>query len=803
MGKLADILERLRATSAPRRRLSLNTPGFAPALESSRLIASFLFIGTVAAIVLVSFVGVTNRTLPVLPNQIAPVRLVAAIPFTYESEQKTNALREQMNDRVPPVYRLNPEPLRLFELHFTELLRSLEKLPSLPPSERDVFLAAQVDAFNSRAPAESYRITPDDLAVLLTTGDAAARAATVEIAFTTLRLIHAQGIADSSYLGGARPSSGRLRLFQVLRPDGSLATRPIDSFDDALTFLRVNLAADEPDRDRSLALFRLFRNGVIPNLSFDRAATEASQREALRNLRPVTLSVERGQTIIEPDTRVTPEQFEMLEAHRRALAADSANAMDESLRLGGRILLVLAMVVASLLYIRLEDPETLHSNSRLALLALVVLANLALVRGTYALGGLTYFLSNTGAASLLPYIAPALIAPLIVALLINAGSAIFMALLIAIFTSVIWGGRLDLLVLTFLASMVAIYGVRRTRKRGRIVRAALTGGLTMATCILLLGLADRLPPFTILKQMLAGILTALASGILVVGLLPVLEHLFKRTTDITLLELTDFNHPLLRLMQLEAPGTYHHSLVVAQLAENAAAAIGANPLLARVCALFHDIGKTTKPDYFIENQREGINPHDVNNPSLSALILKAHVKDGIDLALKHKLPRPVLDVIQQHHGTTLIRYFYHRAVAGMRSPVDKKAPAPLPDLPAATPSTAPLPDLTPSLPGLEPAPVSQQTYRYDGPRPRFKESAIIHLADAIEAAARALPKVSPQHLAELIEQISRDRLNDHQLDEAPLTLAELADIKRSFAHTLLNMLHGRIAYPTADSPAKA
>jgi hypothetical protein len=820
MGKLSDFLDRLRAPSAPRRRLTLGTPSLVPALESSRLIASLLFIATVAAIVLVSFVGVTNRTLPVLPNQIAPVRLVAAVPFTYESEHKTRALREQMNDRVPPVYRLNPEPLRLFELHFSELLRALEKLPALAPSERDAFLAAQVDAFNARSLGEPYRVTTDDLAVLLTTGDSTARAATVEIAFNTLRLIHAQGVADSSYLGGERPSSGRLRLFQVLRPDGSLATRPIDSFDDALTFLRVNLAAEEPDRERALALFRLFRNGVIPNLSFDRVTTEASQREALRNLRPVTIAVERGQTIIEPDSRVTPEQFEMLEAHRNALATDSVNARDESLRLGGRVLLVLAMVVASLLYIRLEDPETLHSNSRLALLALVVLANLALVRATYALGGLNFFMSNTGAASLLPYVAPAVIAPLIVALLINAGSAIFMALLIAIFTSVIWGARLDLLVLTFLASMVAIYGVRRTRKRGRIVRAALVGGVTMATCILLLGLADRLPPFTVLKQMLAGILTALASGILVVGLLPVLEHLFKRTTDITLLELTDFNHPLLRLMQLEAPGTYHHSLVVAQLAENAAAAIGANPLLARVCALFHDIGKTTKPDYFIENQRDGLNPHDVNNPSLSALILKAHVKDGIDLALKHKLPRPVLDVIQQHHGTTLIRYFYHRAVSATKSTSAKPNPAlpaapplgtPSPSsapslafgtLPSVSSSASPLPDLTPSLPGLEPAPVSQQTYRYDGPRPRFKESAIIHLADAIEAAARSLPKVSPQHLAELIEQIARERLNDHQLDEAPLTLAELADIKKSFGHTLLNMLHGRVAYPTADSAPK-
>jgi putative nucleotidyltransferase with HDIG domain len=296
---------------------------------------------------------------------------------------------------------------------------------------------------------------------------------------------------------------------------------------------------------------------------------------------------------------------------------------------------------------------------------------------------------------------------------------------------------------------------------------------------------------TILKHMGAGILTGILTGIVVVGLLPVLEGLFKRTTDITLLELTDYNHPLLRLMQMEAPGTYHHSLVVAQLSENAASDIGANPLLARVCALFHDIGKTAKPEYFTENQHDGINPHDDNNPSLSALIIKSHVKDGVDLALKHKLPRAVLDVIQQHHGTTLIRYFYHRAVTDTRSPL---------------PFPSGLSSRNPFAPGLDPSPVSETTYRYDGPRPQFKESAIIHLADGVEAASRSLRKVTPQHLGEIIDQIFHDRIKDAQLDEAPLTLEEISKIKKSFTLTLLNMLHGRVAYPSAsetEQPAKA
>ena len=810
---LTALLARLRtalnaatpAKPAPkRRRKSPAAPGrgLAATLDSSRLVAVALFVATVAIIVLVSFVGVTNRTLPVLPNQIASVRIVASVPFSYESTEKTRAARDRLSERVPPVYRIDPEPLRRFEVHLADLIAALEPYSGLPPEQRNQLLREATAAYNARGP---YRALPEDVAILTTDGSAASRAQLLEIGLGILRAIHAQGISDPADLGNEtvlQTPAGRFNVFQVLRPDDSVVTRPVDTLEDALTYLRINLAAEEPDRRRAAALYRILREGVIANLQYDADSTRARRAEAVADLRPVKVFVELGQSIIEPDTRVTPEQFEMLEAHRRALASNST-PVDEAMRLSGRILLVLAMLAASLIYIRLEDPETLQSNSRLALLALVVIGNLALVRATYSLGSLDYFLEDTTTASLLPYIAPVLIAPLIVALLIDCGSAIFMALFISIFTSVIWGGRLDLLVLEFLAALVAIQGVNQTRRRNRILRAALMAGVTLCAGVLLLGFAEHLPLGAVLQQMIAGLFAALVCGVLVVGLLPFLENLFKRTTDITLLELTDYNHPLLRLMQMEAPGTYHHSLVVAQLAENAAAAIGANPLLARVCALFHDIGKTAKSHYFVENQSDGQNPHDDNNPSLSALIIKAHVKDGVDLALRHKLPRPVIDVIQQHHGTTLIRYFYHRARQALRQKADANAPLPpLLGISSEPPRPVPGPVLgggartTPPMPHGAPT-LPEQTYRYDGPRPRFKESAIIHLADGIEAAARSLPKISPQHLGELIEQIVRDRMNDGQLDESPLTFAELHTIQDSFAHTLLSMLHGRIAYPSA------
>jgi putative nucleotidyltransferase with HDIG domain len=236
-------------------------------------------------------------------------------------------------------------------------------------------------------------------------------------------------------------------------------------------------------------------------------------------------------------------------------------------------------------------------------------------------------------------------------------------------------------------------------------------------------------------------------------------------------------------MQLEAPGTYHHSLVVAQLSENAANAIGANPLLARVCALFHDVGKTLHPQYFGENQRDRVNPHTELPPAESARIIKQHVPDGVELAQKHRLPRAVIDVIQQHHGKTLVQYFYQRAIEESRPPFAK----------------------SPARKASDPAPVTvfpdEQVYRYEGPKPQFKESAIISLADGVEATSRSLSHTTAEAIQETINRIVDERIADGQLDEAPLTLVEITRIKNSFQFTLLNMLHARIAYPNAENPS--
>src|SRR5438874_1980259 len=268
-----------------------------------------------------------------------------------------------------------------------------------------------------------------------------------------------------------------------------------------------------------------------------------------------------------------------------------------------------------------------------------------------------------------------------------------------------------------------------------------------------------------------GILTATLVG----GALPMLEHLFGITTDISWLEASDLNHPLLRRMTIEAPGTYHHSLVVANLAEAAAEAVGANATLCRVCAYFHDVGKLVKPEYFTENMSFERNPHDDLAPTMSALIIIAHVKEGVDLALKHRLNQRIIDIIQEHHGTSLVRYFYQRA---LQQHEDALAGGKIMRLRE---------DDVPE--------VHEESFRYSGPKPQTKESAIVSLADAIESASRSVEKPTPQKIETLVSEIVEERISDRQLDECDLTLSELKTIAERFRFTLVSMLHSRIAYP--------
>jgi len=248
------------------------------------------------------------------------------------------------------------------------------------------------------------------------------------------------------------------------------------------------------------------------------------------------------------------------------------------------------------------------------------------------------------------------------------------------------------------------------------------------------------------------------------------ENIFKITTDIKLLELSDLSHPLLQSLAINAPGTYHHSLMLASLAQNAAEAVGANGLQLRVCAYFHDIGKLIKPGFFSENIQFAENPHDDLSPSMSTLVIVSHVKEGITLAKKYRLPQVIIEGIEQHQGTSLVSVFYHRAKTQQENETDGQSN------------------------------INDEDFRYEGPKPQNREMAILMLADSCEAASRSLEKPTPVRIANLISDIFGARLRDGQLDECNLTLRELDTVKKSFVFSLTNMLHGRIAYPKEEKP---
>ena len=308
-----------------------------------------------------------------------------------------------------------------------------------------------------------------------------------------------------------------------------------------------------------------------------------------------------------------------------------------------------------------------------------------------------------------------------------------------------------------LAALLA-KGVRR---RSVIIRTGLIIGISQVITLFLIEQFTIHNPANYMTLFLNGI----ACGLLATGILPVFEYLFKTVTNISLLELADFNHPLLQRMIIEAPGTYHHSLIVGNLSEAACKAVGANSLLARIGAYYHDIGKLTKPDYFSENQTENESRHDNLAPGMSKLIIMSHVKEGVELAKKYHLNSSIINFIEQHHGDSLVYYFYRRALENLE--VNEE--------------------------------VEEEGFRYPGPKPETKETAIVLLSDSVEAAARSLKDPNPQKIEELVHKIINNKFIDGQLDECDLTLKEIEKISAVFIRILTGIYHGRITYPEKSS----
>jgi len=475
------------------------------------------------------------------------------------------------------------------------------------------------------------------------------------------------------------------------------------------------------------------------NLDYNEQETKNRRLQAVSGIEPVRVIVKKGQIIIRHGEVVTPEHIIALE--ELGLQKGQGNYV----RIAGIACLVAVLFITLTIYLAKYTPHVYLENNRLILLGLILVSILLFNK-------FIHYYSE--------FLAPVATGALLVAILLDTRLGLFIACLLGLSAGVIAENDFRVAVVAMVGGTIGVFSVSKTLEGYSLTRTGFIISLVNFVLILALGLVSQTPGETVLRQGLAGVVNGIGAAILTIGCLPYLENTFKITTAAKLLELAKPNQPLLQKMLVEAPGTYHHSIVVGNLAEAAADLIGADPVVVRVGAYYHDIGKIKRPYFFSENQLGGENPHDKIAPGLSTLIVTSHIRDGVELAVEHRLPEVILDIIKQHHGTMLVSFFYKRAVDTEHGEC-----------------------------------VNEEDFRYEGPNPRTKEAALVMLADCIEATVRSLSKPTVNRIEATVRKLIRERLHEGQLDECGLTLKDLNTIGDVFIRVLTGIFHSRIEYP--------
>ncbi|MFO1462487.1 MAG: HDIG domain-containing protein [bacterium] len=514
-------------------------------------------------------------------------------------------------------------------------------------------------------------------------------------------------------------------------------------------------------------VFEIASRLVRPNLSYDSVETELRRARAMGNVRNVIIKVQAGESIVRSGDRYEPHHLVILEGIRKQKTETSFVTKFLGTALFVSILLLITYAFSKR-FIRKFNP----SREDLYFLGGVLILLLLSVRIAAGLSSaFRDLLPFDVSVQALYYAIPVAAGAMLTRYILNSEISLVFAIVASALTGMFLEGDLDLSIYYLISSIVAASAIAHVERRSAILRAGVMVGAVNAAVVLAIKLVTVVSITNVLNlpnifmNLGLAFLGGLLAAVFVMVLAPIAEMLFDYVTDIKLLELGNLNHPLLKEMIVKAPGTYHHSQLVAVLAEAAAAEIGANPLLARVGSYFHDVGKMRKPSYFIENQQGGENRHDKLAPSMSALIIASHVKDGLELAREYKLPRRISDFIPQHQGTKLITYFYNKA--------NEQAQA------AGTT-------------------VDEKDYRYPGPRPQTREAGIILLADGVEAAVRSIPEKTPAKIQAMVQKIVNKNFTEAQLDECDMTLKDLHQIAESFVRVLVGIYHQRIEYPDVE-----
>jgi cyclic-di-AMP phosphodiesterase PgpH len=674
----------------------------------------------ILVLVLTAILGastLTQETLQLQVGDLAPRDIVAQRALDFESQVRTADAREAARAAVQPQY------------DFT--------------TDKAIAIAAEQQlAFDNKTrpidTAFETKLTPAERSSLLTTS--------VPTLSTDAR---------NTLLGldAARWAEVRAEAARVL--DATLRTELRDTeVAEARTRLAGRLAGGLNEAERMLAA-ELISPLVKPNSSFSEDQTNEARNGAAAAVKPVRVQVRQGQVIARAGEPLAATDIEMIDA--LGMSRSSADVTS----LAGWFLLAVLVVGMLLAWIWRFRSTLWHRDNVLVLIGLLLV-------------GATLALKMTADRSILQFFVPTAAIGMLLAILLDASVATIVIAVIAIIGGAVTGNSLEFTAYTFLGGMAGIVAVRKGDRLQVFVQAAIAIFVVNALVVSVFSLLGTRDLRGVLELWLASAASAVGSSVAAVGTFAVLGSVFGIMTVFQLLEMANPSQPLLRRLLVETPGTYHHSLMVGNLAERAAEAIGADSLVTRVAAYYHDVGKLANPLGFIENQAGGENIHDQLDPAQSAQILKQHVADGIDIAYAAKVPKALIAYIPQHHGTAIMSYFYARA--------KERAAEPYGGLSTVEGAKAA-------------AAVDERRFRHAGPKPQTREAALIMLADGVEASVRSLASRDEPAIRAMVERIIEERIADGQFDECDLTLRDLERIKNAFVGQLLGMYHTRIAYP--------
>ena len=589
-----------------------------------------------------------------------PATVEAQVDFECENLQETALARKQEAGKVLPVFTIDPLPAQRSTKKTQALFERLAQYAATSDSEQQVI----VNSINDLLLGSN--VETDELITGFPTNNIEP---TKNLIVQGLRQVMGAGILSDGYresLTGENPD----RLISIL--PGADAPRRNVSLQDVYSTRTAVWAITEKIEDQTQRdiLDKLLLSMVVDNMAFDKATTEVSKKAAAEKVAPVLQSYPAGSILARAGEPATQQTVLLLRQHAQK-RLDSREGLEQILEIIGNGILLLAGLIATIVILRVGNPKLTREIGKILLLVILSLFTL----GTARL--LTYLsMQYPEIAPFSIYLVPHALAVLLAGILLGGSAAIGLGFWTSFATAVLFDQSFTVFALGILITITAATSARNVHRRSSLFRAGLWICLVKVLIVLVSGLLKRSPPFSLMGQIVAAILSGMLATILTLLLIPLFEKLFKITTDITLLELSDMGHPLLQKMAMQAPGTYHHSLMVATLAQNAAEAVGANSLLVRVCAYYHDIGKMAKPEFFTENIQHKENPHDELSPHMSALVISSHVKEGLALARRHKLPQPVLDAIEQHHGNGLISFFYHKAKQQAGNGSANMAPSP-------------------------------------------------------------------------------------------------------------------------------